>query len=478
MSIFKNKNKGITSDDEIEITREVSDKIEATLGTQPVEKGGFMLGNDGVVNEFIFDISADTSSCEYSPDTEVMTIKINNSLPKGKELVGMFHTHPAGFKQPSSADIKYAKRIMEAYSTDYFIIGVGQVRRYGSVDMYFYKVYSDKSNVRVRKIAYRIKDNYNDTVEEAIADIYQRISPDRLSKINLALDTESLGNKTIVALGLGGSLEVFVNMARCGASKYVLFDRDFFQASNISNQYAEISNLGRGKVEVAKGKILEVNPSAIIKAVQRHLDDNISDEEFVVIVGEEVLSCPDNYLIVACTDDFRAQARAAALAVKYGIPFLAAQMYQNGDAGEICFSYPGVTPSCPRCMIESRYRAYKNGFKNNVTSSRSTIMSTEYLNAICGQIALMMLQYGCPNSRYGKMLELVKDRNFVQVKITPFYNVITNGLFEEALDKEFSFFGNTIWIRQEPNSGCPLCGGEGNLLKSKDGIKDTRRNLI
>ena len=37
------------------------------------------------------------------------------------------------------------------------------------------------------------------------------------------------------------------------------------------------------------------------------------------------------------------------------------------------------------------------------------------------------------------MLEAVKDRNLVQIKITPCYNNVSNELVEEALNKEFAF---------------------------------------
>ena len=90
----------------------------------------------------------------------------------------------------------------------------------------------------------------------------------------------------------------------------------------------------------------------------------------------------------------------------------------------------------------------------------------------------MLLQYGCERGRYGKILERVADRNFIQINITPFDNVIKNDIFDDAFDKEFAFCDSTVWIPQEPNDNCPLCGGEGNLLKSKDRIKDTRRDLI
>lgn len=332
--------------------------------------------------------------------------------------------------------------------------------------------------MNVHKTPYIVLGKYQTGLDETEKALRNRISKSKFAKLEGAIDIEAMRRKTIIGIGCGGALGFYVSIARCGASNYVLFDHDYYQDTNISNQFADISNLGRTKVEVCKEKIQDINPNASIKAIQRRLDNDISDEEFMALVGEDILSNPDDYIITAFTDDFYAQARAAALSVKYGIPFIAAQLYVNGDAAEICFTKPGVTASCPRCMLESRYQAYEKGFKNNVTSSNSTIFSTERINAACGQIALMLLQYGCKSGRYGKALDGISNRNFLQIKITPFSNVIKNNIFDEAFNKEYTFCDSTVWIPQEPNENCPLCSGEGNLLKSRDGIKDTRRNLV
>lgn len=466
----------------IRIKREVYEKIIATIGAHEPEQGGYLIsevtGNNVIVKDYIYDFSADTSAAAYSPDTAVMSPKIGNAIANGKSVTGVIHSHPDGYPVYSSADEEYAQDIIDAYNLEFFDVGVGQRRNDGGLDMRFYRVYPRTRNRKTEFVRYETIDGYDTELPTKIKAIHERIAQNKYERISQSIDLSLMNNQHLVILGLGGSQVFCVDMARCGASRYTLFDHDYYQDVNISNQYAEISNLGRGKVEVTKEKILDVNPSAKVKAIQRRFDDSISDEEFVSLVGKDILRHPENYLIAAFTDDFYAQARAAAIAIKLGVPFMASQMYMNGDAAEVCFSYPGVTASCPRCMMESRYQAYKRGYKNNITSSCSTIFSTQRVNALCGQIALMLLQYGSKKSRYGKMLDRVADRNFIQIKITPFNNVIKNDIFDVALDKEFSFCDSAVWIPQQPNENCPLCGGEGNLLKSRDRIQDTRRDLI
>lgn len=466
----------------IRIKKEVFEKIIATLGSQIPEQGGYTIadieGDKATINDFIYDFSANTSAAAYSPDTAIMSPKIGKAIASDKYCQGIVHSHPDGCPYYSDADEEYAKRIIDAYYIPFFDVGVGQRRKGDSLDIRFFRVYPRKSHKKTEEVLYEVAEDYETELKPKVKSDHERVTSHKYDRIEQAIDMDVMKNKTIVALGSGGALLYYVDMARCGVSKYVVFDHDYYQDTNIANQYAEISNLGKGKVEVAKEKIHDVNPSASVKAIQRRLDDSISDEEFVSLVGKGILKHPEDYLIAAFTDDFYAQARAAALAVKFGTPFISAQMYKNGDAAEVFFSYPGVTASCHRCATESRYQAYRHGFNNNVTSSCSTIFSTGRVNAICGQISLMLLQYGCERGRYGKILERVADRNFIQINITPFDNVIKNDIFDDAFDKEFAFCDSTVWIPQEPNDNCPLCGGEGNLLKSKDRIKDTRRDLI
>lgn len=466
----------------IKIKLEVYEKIVATLGSQEPEQGGYLIskvnGNNVTVVDYIYDFSADTSAAAYSPDTAIMSPKIGKAIASDKSVTGVVHTHPDGYPMYSGADFEYALDIIDAYDLPYFDVGVGQRSGNDDVGLRFYRIYPRKSHKKPELVTFEVIDDYDTELPTSLKAAHERITYRKYDRINRAIDLEMMKNKHIIVLGCGGSQMFSIDMARCGASNFTLFDHDWYKDENISNQFAEISYLGRGKVEVAKEKILDINPSAKVKAIQRRFDDRISDDEFISLVGKDIIKHPENYLIAAFTDDFYAQARAAALSVNLGTVFLAAQMYMNGDAAEVCFSYPGVTPSCPRCMMESRYQAYKRGFKNNVTSSCSTIFSTQRVNALCGLVALMLLQYGSKNSRYGRLLDRVADRNFIQIKITPFNNVIKNDIFDEAFDKEYSFCDGTVWIPQEPNENCPLCGGEGNLLKSKDKIKDTRRALI
>ena len=73
-----------------------------------------------------------------------------------------------------------------------------------------------------------------------------------------------------------------------------------------------------------------------------------------------------------------------------------------------------------RCLLKSRFELYENGFENDVDSSCCSIFATERMNALKGQIAIMMLlYYDNPGNPLNDMLDNVRDRNFVQVRMDP-----------------------------------------------------------
>lgn len=204
---------------------------------------------------------------------------------------------------------------------------------------------------------------------------------------------EKVLDKVIVCIGTGGARSFLENMARCGFRNYILIDADVVSPSNIATQGVYISEIGKKKVDVIRDRIMDINPAAKVVCVDRFLNDELSDEEFKKYLNTFPSKAPKDYLILGCTDNFDAQKRSSFLALKYGMPYLAAMMYEGGSAAELIFVYPGVTESCPRCLLRDRFEKYENGFVNDVDSSACPIFATERMNALKGYIALMLLMY-------------------------------------------------------------------------------------
>ena len=222
-----------------------------------------------------------------------------------------------------------------------------------------------------------------------------------------------------------------------------------------------------------RDRILDINPAAKVLCVDRFLDDQMTDEEFKGYMDRFPNKKPTDYLILGCTDAFHAQKRSSLLALKYGALYLAAMMYQGGAAAELIFVYPGVTKSCPRCLLRSRFEKYEHGYQNDVDSAACPIFATESMNALKGYIALMMLMYHeAPGTSFNEMLDQVKDRNFVQIRLTPDVgSTLGIHIFDRAYGESnaYSFMYETVWVPQKPDhpsngfETCRLCGGTGHL---------------
>ena len=294
-------------------------------------------------------------------------------------------------------------------------------------------------------------------------------------------------DKVIVCIGTGGAISFLENCARSGFRNYVLIDADVVSPSNIATQGVFINEMGKKKVEVIRDRIMDINPNATVVCVDKFLDDTMSDDEFKGYMDKFPHREPKDYLILGCTDNFEAQKRSSLLALKYGTPYLAAMMYEGGAAAEIIFVYQGVTESCPRCLLRDRFEKYENGFINDVDSSACPIFATERMNALKGYIALMLLMYNeDPENPFSRMLDDVKDRNFVEIRLNPFLkdSKLGIGLFDKVFAdaSRYVYFDETIWVPQHPDrlefgsEPCRLCGGTGDLryLQYKWKQKDTR----
>ena len=404
---------------------------------------------------------------------------------KGVELCGFIHSHPKGCTAPSVADSRYAKDIMNALGIQgKFFMPIVQVNNPvdGQIKIYSY-AFEHRLQLLDQPLA--VAKSYKAKVKDKRLIQLDSASKQRFARISSLYPLDALNRKTAVCIGLGGTRGFVEELARSGVGSFVLMDGDTVSATNIATQQVYASEIGRFKAEVVKERILDINPAANVTAVPRFLDDAMTDKEFAAIVGKTLRASPKDVLICGCSDSFPAQARSAALALKFGTPYLAGQLYQGGLAAEIYFSYPGVTNSgCPRCSMSSRYEAYQNGYKNDVTSEGAPIFATTRVNSTKGQIALMLLLYGeDENCVYSNMLDKVADRNFVMLRLSPLAGASLGiNIFDEAVNEDsgLCFFDETVWIPQTPGDGtdgsprCSLCNGTGDLLALKGKIRDTR----
>ena len=500
--------KGIP-DKTIKFSTNVLDDFRKNVGKYRAETGGMIASSKDsrLIDECYFDVHSRNTSGTFYYDVESMSEVFREWKANGYETNGIYHSHPIGCIRPSYHDISTALLHLRFFELDYFYLPIFQNERRGFYTMYFYVVRqeTDRLNVNLEYVLkatedgyvyapfkkwnrdYSIKqlDAYRDGINRQTENVVNKEAENNryFTKVQ-TLYPDHVLDKVIICIGTGGARSALENFARCGFRNYILMDADIVSPSNVVTQGVFISEMGKKKVEVIRRHIQDINPDARVVCVDRFLDDNMSDEEFKSYMDMFPGRKPTDYLILGCTDNFEAQKRSSVLALKYGTPYLAAMMYKAGAAAELIFVYPGVTESCPRCLLGSRFEKYENGFENDVDSSACTIFATERMNALKGYIALMLLMYHeAPGNVFNDMLDSVKDRNFVQIRLNPnVKDILGIGIFDRVFTgaERYTFMDETVWIPQKPDhpsngyETCKLCGGTGHLEELYMKWPDTR----
>lgn len=459
--------------DKLIMTAEVYAQIKETIGKRIPESGGILGSSDGVhIDHFHFDSTAVISSVSYTMDHKALNEVIHEWNDNDIRLIGIIHSHPQGCIRPSYGDRQTAMHIIDTIDVDgHFFTPIVQVspELNGDITIYPYTFDAD-SKLKVQEF------EMEQEREDTIMNNSTATAKHRHDRIEGILPESVISKKLVICVGCGGSRSFLESLARCGVRNFVLFDGDVIEDTNIATQGAYISEIGMKKVEVIRSRLLDIEPSAKVICADRYLDNEITDDEFASIAGIDGFNAQD-VLICGCTDSFYAQDRCAQLSIKYGVPYLAAQIFKGGIGHEVIFSYPGVTASCPRCMLESRYKKVLDQTDNDTGSSSGTAIAvTEHLNAIKLYTALELLCYNDKETAYYRKLDKQSDRNYLMTRCSwdlaaPAFAPL-NELSQHESDLSFPY--TTIAIGQTPETGCPLCGGSGDYSKLKMKIKDTR----
>ncbi len=138
----------------------------------------------------------------------------------------------------------------------------------------------------------------------------------RFSRTELLIGKESIEklNKSKVAVfGIGGvGSYVVEGLARAGVGSFILVDKDEVDITNINRQIiATTKTVGRPKVEVAKKRILEINPEAKVEIYQ----------EFFLPETKGILDESIDYIVDA-VDTVTAKIELIVRANKLNIPII------------------------------------------------------------------------------------------------------------------------------------------------------------
>ena len=448
--------------DPVKVSYEVYEQIKATVGSYRPETGMMLGSSDGqVIDECYFDRKARTNCAAYSPNiAHLNNVVLPDWNSRGIQMVGFVHSHPRGCITPSFSDVNYAGQLLRVLpGLSRLVMPIVQSRASGQFSLRFFAVRLSSTNTPTL---------------EACATRLVFLDPGREEPTAVALRTgevyprDVLARKTVLVAGCGGSGEYVEYLARIGVGRLILLDGDVYERANLETQKAYLDELGTSKPLALAARIKRIDPSIEVVAVPQFLDDTLEDDAITALIGQDILAeRPTDVLIVGCTDDFYAQARLARLALNLGCPYAAAQLYAQGSAAEVIFTYPGVTPSCPRCLLARRYDLYQHkGYTNDTTSSQASIFSTQRANATLGFVTSMLLLYHqAPTSRFNDELEQVKDRNFILTRLDADFDLPPFSPLKECTGEKSGLAANApdkcAGEKSSPEANAPKkCAGE------------------
>ena len=180
----------------------------------------------------------------------------------------------------------------------------------------------------------------------------------QFSRTELLIGKEAidiLQNSKVAVFGIGGVGSFVVEgLVRAGVGNFILVDDDKVCLTNLNRQiFATRKTIGKYKVEVAKERILEINPNAKVEIHQ----------EFFMPDSKEILDDTVDY-IIDCVDTVTAKIELVLRANKLNIPIISS-MGTGNKLDPTRFEVTDIykTSICPLAKVmrkELRARGIKN----------------------------------------------------------------------------------------------------------------------
>lgn len=125
---------------------------------------------------------------------------------------------------------------------------------------------------------------------------------------------DKLKNSTVAVFGIGGVGSYAVEaLARAGVGKLVLIDNDLIDVTNINRQLIATTNtVGKAKVDVAKERVLQINPNIDVTTYQKFFDETTKNN----------LVSPTYSYIIDCIDSVDSKVDLIETAQKMNIPII------------------------------------------------------------------------------------------------------------------------------------------------------------
>lgn len=189
----------------------------------------------------------------------------------------------------------------------------------------------------------------------------------QFSRTELILGKENVNKirqSKVAVFGLGGVGSFVVEgLARAGVENFILIDNDTISITNLNRQlFALNSTIGKNKVDVAKARILDINPNAKVEI----------RKEFVIDNFDNILDKSTNYIVDAI-DTISAKINLVQKAKEINVPIISSMGTGNKlDPTKLEVTDIKKTSICPVAKILRKELKNRNIDKLKVVYSTET----------------------------------------------------------------------------------------------------------
>ena len=183
---------------------------------------------------------------------------------------------------------------------------------------------------------------------------------------------QKLKNSKVAIFGIGGVGSYVVEaLARSGVGSFVLVDKDTVSISNLNRQLiATLDTIGKNKVDIAKERILSINPNAKVKTFA----------DFFMPGNTNILDNSITYIVDAI-DTVTAKIELVIQAKKLDIPIISSMGTGNKlDPTKFEISDIYDTPVCPLAKVMRKELKSRNISHLKVLYSKEKPIKTNIID--------------------------------------------------------------------------------------------------
>ena len=269
-------------------------------------------------------------------------------------------------------------------------------------------------------------------------------------------------NKRVLIVGTG-SVGSYCGeqLTRSGVGGFTLIDPDIVEIANLCRTTYKINDLERPKVEALGGQLLNINP--LVKLTL----ENKSVSDFKAASLGALVKQAD--LVIATTDDPKAQRILNRFAYFHKKPALFVGLYKGASGGEVIFTVPERT-ACYFCASKFRHQEENMArVSRDVDYGTGRLMSEvalgtdiHHVTSVAVKMALSLL---LPEDAQ------VKLKGFLNPQIDEASNFLTLSMVPDYLfypqvfgDTPGQYAYQTVWLKPQRSEECPVCGSIHNRV--------------